>query len=76
MLITDCKRLYRKAVKHRGLKFCEAAKLSGISDSNVRTSLTYQIVNKNYIKIAEAIGYDIRITFVPRDDWEKNNDKL
>ena len=31
------------------------------------------IVNKTFVQMMEALGYDIEITYVKREDWRENN---
>ena len=71
MVINDFKGDYFKLSELEKMSQADVAKVLGAKQNSISQALTRQIVNKMYTDIVEALGYDIKVTYVKREESAK-----
>lgn len=74
MLITDTEKLIMSAKNLSGLTWPEIGEKAGIKPSNAINALHGRQINDSYIRIAEALGFDVEIRLKVRG--VENNAKI
>lgn len=66
MVINDFEKDYEALFDSTGMTRDEVAAAVGIFPTNIKRTVTARHFGNVYVKIIEALGYDIKVTYVKR----------
>ena len=72
MLITDTRELLKTALAKKGTTMTTLAERCGMLPGNVSRDAAKNPINKNFIKMFETLGYDIKLTITLRKSKTEN----
>lgn len=70
-VINDFKSDYFKLSELAGMNQTDVANAIGVKQNSISQALTRQVINRMYADIVEALGYDIKVTYVKREHTGK-----
>lgn len=68
MVLNDFQIDFKRLLKQEGKRLADVSEQIGKAQSSISVRAANRVINKGFIEICDALGYDIEVRYVKRND--------